>query len=154
MAGKQRYGVKQVISAIEGSGGIKTIIAQTLDCSRNTVDEYLRRYPSAQKAYEDECEKTGDVVESQILKKCKEGDTTMLIFFAKTRLKNRGYSERQEQDRSVDWGLVGRSVAEALVRSDTSPRAASAHARSGPLQGGAGGKAVWEDGKSEEEGGH
>ena len=37
-----------------------------------------------------------DAVESKIYKKIDEGDTTMLIFYAKTKMKDRGYVERQE----------------------------------------------------------
>jgi hypothetical protein len=37
-----------------------------------------------------------DSVEAKIYKKIDEGDTTMLIFYAKTKMKDRGYVERQE----------------------------------------------------------
>lgn len=37
-----------------------------------------------------------DAVESKIYKKIDEGDTTMIIFYAKTKMKERGYVERQE----------------------------------------------------------
>lgn len=37
-----------------------------------------------------------DFGEAALLKKIKEGDTTCIIFFAKTKLKDRGYTERHE----------------------------------------------------------
>ncbi len=37
-----------------------------------------------------------DSVENEIFKKIKDGDTAMIIFYAKTRMKDRGYVERQE----------------------------------------------------------
>ena len=38
----------------------------------------------------------GDRVESQLLKNIKDGKETSTIFYAKTKLKSRGYSENQE----------------------------------------------------------
>ena len=37
-----------------------------------------------------------DAAEALILKKMKDGDTSMLIFYAKTQMKDRGYVERKE----------------------------------------------------------
>jgi len=85
---------KKVISAMEGTGGIKTTIAANLGCNRKTVDRYIERYPTVKDAYDEECDRVGDIVESNIVKKCRDGDVTMLIFYAKTKLKNRGYIEK------------------------------------------------------------
>ena len=38
----------------------------------------------------------GDIVEAKILSGIREGNTALMIFYAKTKLKNRGYIERQE----------------------------------------------------------
>ena len=44
-----------------------------------------------------ECEaRCGDFVESALLKKIQNGDTAAIIFYCKTKLKDRGYSERNE----------------------------------------------------------
>ncbi len=41
-------------------------------------------------------EYTFDFVESQLMKQIQDGNTAMIIFFAKTKMKNRGYIERKE----------------------------------------------------------
>lgn len=68
MAGvNERYTTAQVIEAIEGTGGVKTVIAQRLGCHRHTVDRYIARHPTVARAYQDECEKVGDFAESILL---------------------------------------------------------------------------------------
>jgi len=57
----------EFLKAIEGSGGIKATIAMRLDVSRNTVDNYLKRWATAQEAYTQETETNTDIAESIIL---------------------------------------------------------------------------------------
>lgn len=52
--------------------------------------------PEFAKAVENVTEYQKDFVESKILKKIKEEDTTVMIFYAKTKMKDRGYIERTE----------------------------------------------------------
>ena len=40
----------------------------------------------------------------------KEGDTTMLIFYAKTQMKDRGYNERQEITGADGAPLMGQEI--------------------------------------------
>ena len=62
-----------------------------------------------QREFSDKCEEIEeafkDWVESQLVKKMKEGDNTMLIFYSKTKLKDRGYIEKQEIAHSSDTPL-------------------------------------------------
>lgn len=51
-----------------------------------------------------------DSVEAKIYKKIEEGDTTMLIFYAKTKMKDRGYVERNEVTGAEGKPLVEQSV--------------------------------------------
>ena len=65
--GKTKRSLEQVIDAIRGSGGIKKAIADRLGVSRNTVDNYLNRWRSAQGAYDEETEVFLDLAESILL---------------------------------------------------------------------------------------
>ena len=62
-----------------------------------TYQNWRRRYPDfdaqVDRVLNEEC---ADMVESALLKRIKAGDTTAIIFYCKTKLKNRGYTERQE----------------------------------------------------------
>lgn len=94
--GWRKFPRQKVLKAIKDSGGVKLLICQRLGCDRGTFDRYLENDPAIRKAYDDECEEIGDVVESKIITGIKEGNTALMIFYAKTKLKNRGYVERQE----------------------------------------------------------
>jgi hypothetical protein len=51
-----------------------------------------------------------DLAETALLGKIKEGDTTALIFFLKTKGKHRGYTERTEVDVNIHESLTERTV--------------------------------------------
>lgn len=95
-----------VLAAIKNSGGIKTAIAQRLGVSRQTVDNYLNRWKTAQAAYEEELEINLDVAESVIMgniraaaKVAQAGqiaDSGDAWRYLKMKGKHRGYVERQE----------------------------------------------------------
>ncbi|MCP5016918.1 MAG: hypothetical protein GY938_16860 [Ketobacter sp.] len=45
---------KQAIKAVKGTGGVKVAIAKKLNVARQTVDVYLRRWPTFLEAYNEE----------------------------------------------------------------------------------------------------
>ena len=103
MAGKVKHTKEQVLEAIRGSGGIKQTIAESLSVHRHTVDNYLERWAYVRQAYKDECDKVGDIAESVIIKAMRNNDVNTARWYAKHKLKERGYVERQEFDlRNVD----------------------------------------------------
>jgi hypothetical protein len=99
-----------VIEAVRGTGrwqspdpakdgssfGNVTAIAKRLGVERQTVYGYMERWASVRQAVEDEREKRKDFVEDRMMKRIMEGSDTMIIFFAKTQMKDRGFVERQE----------------------------------------------------------
>ena len=58
---------EQVITAIKGSGGVKTTIAKRLNVTRQTVDNYLRRWVSVRDAYLEEKSGVDDAALSVVM---------------------------------------------------------------------------------------
>jgi hypothetical protein len=95
-----------VLIAIKDSGGIKTVIARRLSVTRQTVDAYLRKWVTAQEAYDAEGEINLDVAESVIVQNIRTAakiaqtgaiaDSGDAWKYLKLKGKHRGYVERQE----------------------------------------------------------
>jgi transposase len=64
MAKTEQFSSAQVVAAIKGSSAIKQAIAERLGVHRHTVDHYLKVYPAAKQAFEDEAETQGDYAET------------------------------------------------------------------------------------------
>ena len=90
------YTAKKFLNAVPGSGGFITTIAERVGCTRQTVYSAMDRYPTVKQAVMDEKDSIKDMVEGQLLKQIRDGNTTAAIFYLKTQAKDRGYIERQE----------------------------------------------------------
>lgn len=95
---KKKSTREKIIKAIHKAHGLITTAANDAGVSPKTIYRYAEEFPSVQEAIDNAREELYDTAESKIYEKIKDGDTTMLIFFAKTRMKDRGYVERQEID--------------------------------------------------------
>lgn len=93
-----KHSIDEIIAAIKGSSGIKATICLRLGVHRNTVDNYLKRYVTAQAAYDEEVEVVGDLAESVIIGAIKSKDVDTAKWYAKAKLKHRGYSDKSELD--------------------------------------------------------
>lgn len=117
MARKLEHDRETVLDAINGTGfwapredgkiassfGNVTKIAQRLGVSRNTVYAYMERWATVKEAIDESRQTLCDIVENKMAEKMIGGDTTMIIFFAKTQMKNRGYVERHQiQNTNLD----------------------------------------------------
>jgi len=67
-----------------------------MQISRQTFYRHMNEDPEFRTQIDEAFEAVLDNVESKLLSKINEGDTTSLIFFLKTKGKKRGYVERQE----------------------------------------------------------
>ena len=91
----RKYSVRKFLKAIEGSGGNITVVCQRVGCARDTFVKAMEEHPELKHALNVAEEEFGDLVESKIAKHIKEDNITMTIFYAKTKLKKRGYIESQ-----------------------------------------------------------
>jgi len=100
VAGSQlAFTPKQIIDALDGSMGFKSGAARILKCSVKTINNYINRFPEIKEHLENEIdERRKDIVEGKILTGIQEGSVPLLIFYAKTQMKDRGYIERQQFD--------------------------------------------------------
>lgn len=97
MSNKERYTPEQIIEALEKTKGQTTLTARALGCTYQTVRNYMDRYPEVAEAQKLEYEKMGDAVELALYDEAvNQRNTAALIFLAKTKYKNRGYTERTE----------------------------------------------------------
>lgn len=87
---------EDLLNALSQTSGIISSACRAAGISRMTYYRYYNEDPEFKEKADDIKELQKDFAESLILKKMKEGDTTMLIFYAKTQMKDRGYSERKE----------------------------------------------------------
>lgn len=88
---------KALLEALRNTLGIVTPACEMVGCSRNTFYEYVKQDPDFAKAVKEMDDIAGDFVESQLMKQIKSGEVSSTIFYAKTKLKHRGYVERKEQ---------------------------------------------------------
>ena len=104
-----------VIAAIKGSSGIKSTIARNLGVDRNSIDSYLKRWAEARKVYQEEVDGVGDKMESIIIiDAIRNQSVGTAKWYARFKLKDRGYVERQELT-----GADGHEVTIRVVYADS-----------------------------------
>ena len=84
------------LAALDGTKGIVRPACRTTGVSPATFYRWYNEDPDFHDRVDDVKELQKDFAESLILKKIEEEDTTMLIFYAKTQMKDRGYTTRTE----------------------------------------------------------
>lgn len=98
---KQEDLMGQVISAIIQAKGFKTVACQAVGVNPRTFRYWMQNDEEFRKAVEDAVEFSreyrDDIAEQKLFSLVEAGDTTACIFYAKTRLKDRGYTEKRVQ---------------------------------------------------------
>jgi len=127
MIKRHKYTKAQVKRAIDGSGGNKAEICRRLGTTRKTLLEYFDKFPELLAYFQEEEEKIGDLCESEIVKKLREGNVKMLIFYAKTKLRHRGYVEFRQIDANLSENATRRRAVEDSEKAVGEVEAASAY---------------------------
>lgn len=76
--------------------------AEATGINRVTYYKWLKTDAKFAEQIQETTEHLYDEVEKALLQRIKEKDTTAIIFFCKTKMKNRGYVEKQQLDVKAD----------------------------------------------------
>lgn len=93
---KREANKDEFLQILEASAGLVATACKKANISRGTYYRWYREDENFAERADDVKEMQKDAAEALILKKMKDGDTSMLIFYAKTQMKDRGYVERKE----------------------------------------------------------
>jgi len=93
-----QYTKDQFLTAIQGSGGYVSLIADRVGCSIPTVYAWKDREEEIAEAIKREKIKQVDFAEGKLQSLIKQENPTAIIFYLKTQGKDRGYYEHRTQD--------------------------------------------------------
>ena len=93
-----KYDTKKraVINAMEKSMGIVTTACKLADISRETFYRWMREDDEFKELVHQASEQAKDFVESKLYQQIEKGNVPSIIFYMKTKCKDRGYVERTE----------------------------------------------------------
>lgn len=83
------------LEALAAASGIVLTACEAVNISRSTFYRWMKTDGEFAERVDEILEEQIDFVEGKLLKSIKEGDTTAIIFYLKTKGKKRGYSEKQ-----------------------------------------------------------
>ncbi|ADW21635.1 helix-turn-helix Fis-type [Thermus scotoductus SA-01] len=92
----RRYTKREVLKAIEGSGGVLSTVARRLGCSWHTAQAYVQRWPETQEAFQAERERILDLAEATLFRAVQEGDVQAAKWVLSRLGKSRGYGDHVE----------------------------------------------------------
>lgn len=82
------------LEAFSAAAGIVLTACEAVNISRSTFYRWMKTDGEFAERVEEISEEQIDFVEGKLLRQIKEGDTTAIIFYLKTKGKKRGYSEK------------------------------------------------------------
>lgn len=101
----ERFKVAEVVTAIEGSGGIISDVARRLGCHPGTVTRYIRTYTTVRRAFETEKERMKDMAEGVIHEAIRGGDVSVSKWYLSMLARERGYVSGSVQEHSGEVGV-------------------------------------------------
>lgn len=90
------YSDKQIIEAIEKTGGNQAAAARALECSRNTIRNRINTSEKVKEAYDSVNEANLDKAENTLLELVQAGDFRAVKFYLRTKGRMRGYGDRMD----------------------------------------------------------
>ena len=94
---------KDILAAIDSCGGIITTACEKVpDVSRTQFYRWLEQDHKFKEAVDSATEKIIDLAESSLIRNIRNGDTTSIIFYLKTKGKKRGYSQSVDVSGTIE----------------------------------------------------
>ena len=87
---------KKFVEAFKNSGGNITAACERAGIDRMTYYLWVRKNPKFIEEMKSVEESIKDYVESKLMEQIRKGNPQILMFYAKTKMRDRGYSEVQE----------------------------------------------------------
>ena len=104
-----------LLGAMEASMGVVSTACEALGISRTNHYKWMKDSPAYKENYESITNKALDFAESKLYEMIGKGNTACVIFYLKTKGKERGYIERQElKVEQTDPDLSGYSTDQLL----------------------------------------
>lgn len=89
-----------MLEALRRSGGNISVACKSVGIPRKTHYKWLKDDEKYAEAVDEVTDEIGDYVESELIKQVRAHNLTAIIFYCKTKLKNRGYFEKGEIEHS------------------------------------------------------
>jgi hypothetical protein len=131
---RPKFKVADVAAALKKSAGVLSGAAQILaqaygSCDRETVRNYLERYPRLRQVVDETIEHTLDLAEHKLISAIDKDHDWAIRFFLETKGKHRGYTKRQE----ITGSMTARLEVTVDVRERFIAQLVEIGARLGPL---------------------
>lgn len=96
---------ERFLKALSEHLGNISAACKAVGIDRGSHYKWIKSDPAYKEAVEQILDEQGDLVESKLIQAIREGDTTAIIFYCKTKLKGRGYTEKSEVSLSGDMTI-------------------------------------------------
>ena len=96
------YSPQQVIDALRQAKGFTYVASSILGCCDKTIYNYRKKFPEVEAALQEIIGLTHDGVEIKILEQIEEGNDKVMMFYARTKMKHRGYQEGIKIEKTVE----------------------------------------------------
>lgn len=110
---RTRINKARMVEALERNKGLVNVSCKEIGIDPSTHRKWMKEDPAYLETYGYILGLKGDSVEKKLLDAIDEGNLTAIIFYCKTKLKNRGYNERTEITGANGEPLIPRSIEEA-----------------------------------------
>jgi hypothetical protein len=89
----KRYGVQRIIDALRQHHGLISLAADELHCDRQTIYNYVERYPAVAQVLSEERERLIDLAEHSLYLQVQEGAPWAVSLVLRTIGRRRGYGD-------------------------------------------------------------